>query len=152
MNGTIGKRVINSRAEESSVIPQRGACARILADTLYSLLEHAQWFTPKRQAKFFAYFLHNLIDGSIEAEVDARTLDRLRRIPLRKALNLLDRYPNETNLQCLVALIFQELRDNQGLDAEAQREFYSVLFNHVFDRDSAGALQTNQLGTAAGQA
>ena len=107
-------------------------CARLLANNLYPLLDQAGWFTPEWRLKFCAYFLQNLTDGSIEDEVEQLLLERVKHIPLSRAIKLLGRGQPEPGLKVLVALICAELRQGQNLEIEEQYRFYNTLFGKFF--------------------
>ena len=109
-----------------------GQCARLLADNLYPLLADAGWFTREWRLKFCAYFLQNLVDESIEAEVDPRMLERVRRIRLSRAIKLIEANEPEPGLKVLVALVGQELRLGQQLGVQEQYQFYNTLFGKFF--------------------
>ena len=107
-------------------------CARLLADNLYPLLDEAEWFTKEWRLKFCVYFLENLVDESIEAEVDPVMMDRVRRISMTRAVKLIGSGEPEPGLKVLVALLCTELRLSQGLGIQEQFEFYNTLFGKFF--------------------
>lgn len=109
-----------------------GACARLLATNLYPLLEQADWFTAEWRIKFCASFLENLIDESVEAEVDPLHLKRVRRVPMSRAIGLIGSGEPQTGVKVLVALICTELREQQGLGVQEQYQFYNELFGRFF--------------------
>jgi len=109
-----------------------GQCSRLLADNLYPMLDEASWFTMEWRLKFCAYFLQNLIDESIEAEVDPIFLERVRHMPLSRAIKLIEKNQPDPGLKVLVALICIELRSQQKLDLEAQYLFYNALLGNFF--------------------
>ncbi len=107
------------------------ACSSILAKNLYPLLEQQSWFDAEWRARFCAYFLQNLVDNSIEEEVDPQLLERLKRLPLQRSFPLFASSPC-AGLKVLVAIISQRLRQEQKLSLEEQYEFYNLLFGHFF--------------------
>ena len=107
-------------------------CARLLANNLYPLLDEADWFTKEWRLKFCAYFLENIIDESIEAEIDPVLMQRVRRISMTRAVKLIGSGEPEPGLKVLVALLCTELRDSQGLGIQEQYEFYNILFGKFF--------------------
>lgn len=113
------------------------SCARLLAENLHPLLCDADWFTKEWQLKLCACLLQNLTDGTIETQVDGQLLDRIRRIPLSQAVKLFEESDRQAGLYVLVALICQELRGRQNLDAQQQRDFYNVLFEKFFPQSAA---------------
>ena len=106
-------------------------CARLLADNLYPLLEHEPWFDKQWRAQFCAYYLQNLVDNSIEREVDPEMMERLKRLPLRRVFPIIADSPC-AGLKTLVAIISLHLRQEQKLGMEEQYEFYDVLFGRFF--------------------
>ena len=110
-------------------------CARLLAKNLYPLLEHEPWFNKQWRAQFCAYYLQNLVDNSIEQEVDPKILERLRKLPLQRTFPMIADSPC-AGLKTLVAIISQHLRQEQKLSIEEQYEFYNVLFGQFFPADS----------------
>ena len=106
-------------------------CADMLAQGLYPLLMDQPWFSKEWRLKFFAYFLQNLADQSIEEEVDQKLLMRVRRMPLKQAIRLMGRATPCSGLKVLVALICQELRVEQRLSIEEQYHFYTILFGKL---------------------
>ena len=111
-------------------------CARLLANNLYPLLEQEPWFDKQWRAQFCAYYLQNLVDNSIEQEVDPELMGRLKKLPLRRTFPMIADSPC-TGLKTLVAIISQHLRQEQKLGIEGQYEFYNVLFGRFFP-DEAG--------------
>ncbi len=101
-----------------------GQCARLLANHLYPVLEQESWFTKEWRLRFLAYFLQNLVDQSIEAEVDHELMKRIKKIPLNKALKLISNSPC-AGLKVLVAIISERLRIEQKLSLEDQYVFYN---------------------------
>lgn len=112
--------------------PDPKRCIRLLVDTLYPMLEAASWFTKEWRLKFCAWFLQNLIDQAVEAEVDPRLLERVRLMPLSRGIKLIGKTSPEPGLKVLVCLICIELRTNQKLDTEAQYLFYHILMAKLF--------------------
>jgi hypothetical protein len=106
-------------------------CADLLAANIYPLLNQAAWFTPEWRLKFCAYFLQNMVDQSIEAEVDAVVTARIQRLRLTRALRLLGNSP-ATGTRVLVAILSQHLRQKQNLSTEQQYRFYETLFGQFF--------------------
>jgi len=106
-------------------------CARLLANTLYPLLEEQSWFDKEWRAKFCAYFLQNMADNSIEQEVDAELMARLKQLPLQRCFPLISGSPC-AGLKVLVAIISERLRQEQKLSVAEQYEFYTMLFGRFF--------------------
>lgn len=113
-------------------------CLTLLAENLYTKLDEANWFTKEWRLKFCSYFLQNLIDEAIEAEVDSRLLERVRHIPLTRGIKLIGKISPETGLKVLVALICIELRTHQKLDREKQYLFYNALMAKLFPGSEFG--------------
>lgn len=107
-------------------------CSKLLANNLYPILDETRWFTKEWRLKFCAYFLQNLADQTIEAEVDEQLLERLRHIPLTHAIKLIEHSRPEDGCKALVALICGELRGQQRFDTNAQYLFYNELFGKFF--------------------
>ena len=112
--------------------PDPKRCISLLVDTLYPMLDAASWFTKEWRLKFCAYFLQNLIDQAIEAEVDPRLLERVRHMPLSRGIKMIGKTSREPGLKVLVALICIELRTNQKLDTAAHYLFYHILMAKLF--------------------
>lgn len=106
-------------------------CADLLAAHIYPLMNQAGWFTPEWRLKFCAYFLQNMVDQSIEAEVDAEVMARIQRLRLTRALRLLGNSP-ATGTRVLVAILSQHLRHKQNFSTEQQYRFYETLFGQFF--------------------
>lgn len=106
-------------------------CADLLAAHVYPLLNQAAWFTPEWRLKFCAYFLQNMVDQSIEAEVDADVMTRIQRLRLTRAIRLLGNSPS-TGTRVLVAILSQHLRQKQKFSTEQQYRFYETLFGQFF--------------------
>lgn len=106
-------------------------CADLLAKHIYPVLNDAAWFTPEWRLKFCAYFLQNMVDQSIEAEVDAMVMIRIQRLRLTRALRLLGNSP-ANGTRVLVAILSQHLRQKQNFSTEQQYRFYETLFGQFF--------------------
>jgi len=106
-------------------------CADLLAEYIYPVLNDATWFTPEWRVKFCAYFLQNMVDQSIEAEVDAEVMARIQRLRLTRALRLLGNSP-ATGTRVLVAILSQHLRQKQNFSMEQHYRFYETLFGQFF--------------------
>lgn len=106
-------------------------CADLLAVHIYPVLNDATWFTPEWRLKFCAYFLQNMVDQSIEAEVDNDVMTRIQRLRLTRALRLLGNSPS-TGTRVLVAILSQHLRQKQNFSTEQQYRFYETLFGQFF--------------------
>ena len=106
-------------------------CADLLVAHIYPLLDNAPWFTPEWRLKFCAYFLQNMVDQSIEAEVDAQIMLRIQRLRLSRAIRLLGNSPG-TGTRVLVAILSQHLRQKQNFSTEQQYRFYETLFGQFF--------------------
>jgi hypothetical protein len=104
----------------------------LLAGSLFRLLEEESWFTKEWRVRFCAYLLENIVDQAIESEVDMDILNRLKRIPMSRAIKLIRNGSPEAGLKALAALICIELRMNQKLDLEQQYIFYNVLVKKLF--------------------
>lgn len=111
---------------------QPNRCSALLAESIYPLLEGETWFNKEWRLRFCAYLLENIVDRTTEFEVDVSVLDRIKRLPMSKAIKLIGMGPPEANLKALVALICMELRVNQNLDMDQQFAFYNVLFKKLF--------------------
>ena len=109
-------------------------CARLLANNLYPLLERESWFDEHWRAQFCAYYLQNLVDNSIEQEVDPELMERLKKLPMRRTFLMIADSPC-AGLKVLVAIICQHLRQEQKLGIEEQLDFYNVLFGRFFPRE-----------------
>lgn len=107
------------------------SCAQILANNLYPVLEQESWFSKEWRLKFCAYFLLNLVDHSIEEEVDAQLMARIKKLPMNRALKLIENSPC-SGLKVLVAIISERLRLEQKLSLDDQYVFYNSLFGKFF--------------------
>jgi hypothetical protein len=112
--------------------PKTRKCVSLLVDNLYPMLHAANWFTKEWRLKFCAYFLQNLIDQAVEAEVDPRLVERVKHMPLTRGIKLIGKTSRETGLKVLVSLICIELRTNQKMDMEAHYLFYHILMAKLF--------------------
>ena len=109
--------------------PSRAAV--LFARTLTDLMDAEAWLDRTLKMRFCALFLHNMIDGSIEAEVDPELLHKLRTRPMTVGIRLFRRRPDQ-GLRLLVALVAGELRDYQHLPIEEQLEFYDEICHKFF--------------------
>ena len=107
------------------------SCANLLANNLYPVLEKENWFDKEWRLKFCAYFLQNLVDHSIESEVDQEFMARIKKLPLNRAMKLIENAPCN-GLKVLVAIISERLRLEQKLSTEEQYVFYNTLFGKFF--------------------
>lgn len=107
-------------------------CSQLLANNLYPLLECETWFTSEWRLKFCAYFLQNMVDQSIEIEIDQHVADRIKRIPLSRAIRLIENTAPCDGIKMLVAIISEGLRNEQKLGLEDQFNFYNLLFGKFF--------------------
>jgi hypothetical protein len=105
--------------------------ASLLAETLSSRLNDANWVDAEMKAHFCLLFMGNLLDGSVEHGVPASLLKQSRKRPMVSALRLLKRRP-ETGLRILVCLVMEEIRDRQHFSREEQLAFYDTLFDNFF--------------------
>lgn len=119
------------------VTRQPHRCSELLAESIYPFLEGEAWFTKEWRLRFFAYLLENIVDQSAESGVDLKVLNRVKRLPMSKAVKFIGAGPPESGLKALVALICMELRINQKLDVEQQYVFYNVLFKKLFPENTA---------------
>jgi len=105
-------------------------CALLLANNLYPLLAEQEWFSKEVCFKFCAYFLANMVDRSIEEEVDPALMERLKGVSLERAVRLLGNDPLP-GLKTLIAIVFEALRGQHLSDADFY-DFYNELFGKFF--------------------
>ncbi len=106
-------------------------CAVLMAKYLYPLLTQEAWFNKELRIKFCLYFLRNLCDMSIEKEVDKALMARVKSMQLKAGLSLLKKHPQE-GVKVLVAVIANNLREEQKLSITEQQVFYNELFGKFF--------------------
>ncbi len=109
-------------------------CARLLAKSFSQLLDDEDWIDATLKFRFCVLFIDNIIDQTVEKEVDKTLLIKIKHMPLRKGLRLLKRYPEE-GMKVLVALVIEELRDQQKLGWNEQIDFYDELFTKLFPKN-----------------
>ncbi len=109
----------------------------LLAKTLAAVINGETWIDRKMKKKFCALLMCNLIDRSIEQEVDTSFLKKIKSIPLTSGIRLLKRTP-EQGLKVLVALVSIELRNQQQLNENEQVAFFKELFDYFFPPQTEG--------------
>lgn len=129
---------VNTGIKIATRHPQR--CVELLANHIYPVLEKESWFSKEWQLRFFAYFLQNIGDQSIEAEVEPELMARIRRVPLNRAISLIENCPC-SGLKVLVSIISQQLRQEQHLSEKEQYAFYNVLFEKFFPDQQRTAIR-----------
>ena len=127
----MAKRILSVNDGVKLATRHPGSCAQLLANNLYPVLEQESWFSKEWRLKFCAYFLLNLVDHSIEEDVDPQLLARIKKLPLNRALKLIENSPC-SGLKVLVAIISERLRMEQKLSLEDQYVFYNSLFGKFF--------------------
>lgn len=128
----MAKTAISVKQSVKLVTRHPNRCSHLLAHSLYPMLEREAWFTAEWRLKFCAYFLQNMVDQSIEQEIDQRVTDRIKRIPLSRAIGLIEKNAPCDGLKMLVAIISEGLRDEQKLSLDDQFNFYNSLFGKFF--------------------
>ena len=114
-------------------------CAALFLKNLYPVLQQEDWFDKAWCLKFCASFLQNLVDQSIEQELDQALLNRIKHLPLTKAVSLMRHAPADS-VKVLVVLISNQLRLEQKLSTEEQYAFYNELFTAFFPVESGVAV------------
>ncbi len=103
----------------------------LLAKTLATLINGENWINWTLKKKFCMLFMNNLIDRSIEREVDSSLLEKIKSMPLASGIRFLKRTPDE-GLKVLVVLIAEELNDQQEFSPSEQVAFLSEIYDGLF--------------------
>jgi len=90
--------------------PEAGV--ELLARTFARYFQGAPWINGDLKMRFCILFLSNLLDGSVEREVSAQTMEKLIKKTVSFGIRLMKRWPEE-GLKMLVAMVMRELRCNQ---------------------------------------
>lgn len=108
----------------------------LLAKTLASVVNSEDWIDRKMKKMFCVLFVSNLIDQNIENEVDVALLEKIKKIPFVSGIRLLKRNPDE-GLKVLVALVTEELRNQQEFTHVEQFAFFNELFGRFFPENKS---------------
>ena len=103
----------------------------LLAKTLAKVINGENWIDRTMKKRFCTLFVSNYIDHTIEREVDATLVERIRKIPLTHGMRLLKRAP-EDGLKVLVAVVSKELQNHQKLTNGEQVAFYEEILSYLF--------------------
>ena len=109
------------------------AGARILAETLATLMTGEEWVTDEMKLKFCILFVENLIDGSIEKSIDRTILEKIKKKPFAEGMKIMKRRP-EMGMRYMLSIIMEELRHRQSFSEKEQFEFYDKLLVCFFPK------------------
>jgi hypothetical protein len=129
---------------DSKITVQRGVrlavkrparIADLLAKTLSDMMTGEEWFDVELKTRFCIMFLDSLIDEKNNAkhiiDLDLKTVERLKEIPLTMGIRLLRKDP-EKGIKTLVAIILNELIEHQKLSYDERLAFYDAMFANFF--------------------
>jgi hypothetical protein len=94
-------------------------------------MKSENWITDELKLKFCILFVENLIDGSIEKNIDRNILEKVKKKTFPHALRLMKKRPR-LGMHFMLAIIMEELRCRQGFSEEAQFAFYEELLSNFF--------------------
>ena len=103
----------------------------LLARTFARNFEGAPWISGELKLKFCILFLGNLIDGSVERDLDHQLVQKVLKKPMQFGIRLLKRSPDE-GLRMLVALVMHELREEQRYSDSDFHKFYEEVIVTFF--------------------
>ena len=115
-------------------VQRPGEGAVLLAKTLSDVMSGQDWIDDSDKMKFCIMFVSNLIDRSIEKEIDEEfkaVKERVKRVPFTHGIKLLKKRPG-IGLKILISIVMEEIRDRQKLSEGEQFEFYDQLASHFF--------------------
>jgi hypothetical protein len=113
--------------------PEAGV--ELLARTFAIYFQGAPWINGDLKMRFCILFLSNLLDGAVEKQVSARTMEKLVKKSMSFGIRLMKRWPDE-GLKMLVAMVMRELRCNQRCSELELQYFCEEVITVFFPQES----------------
>ena len=109
--------------------PQSGIA--LFAKTLAENLDSIEWMNDEYKLRLCIMFVENLIDGSIENNVDPKIIKKIVDKPFTYGIKILNQRPRE-GMKYIVAIIMLEIREKQHWGLDDQFKFYDELRSNLF--------------------
>ncbi|MDR0308047.1 MAG: hypothetical protein LBI42_14575 [Chitinispirillales bacterium] len=102
-----------------------------LARTFAQYFQGGPWVNRDLKLRFCILYLRNLLDRSVEKEIDSGLLERVIKKPIIFGIRILKRNPEE-GLKILIAVVMRELRCKQNYSYLELHSFYEEVIAVFF--------------------
>lgn len=113
----------------------QAAGSELLARNVASALNESRWINNDLKIRFCILFMRSILDHKTHDPGRISLIQKINRKPLRFAIRLLKRYPEE-GLSILSQSIMVELQSNQNFKLDQLVSFHTVLLNLLFPNDN----------------